>query len=556
MQKRIYFNFLALILLCTLLLATSFSLLFFNASRSQEMATTRTKAYLMAELLNQGIDNFPIETARITIIAPDGLVLMDSHATAEQMGSRADREEIRQALQSGTGEAIRNSGVLDGATFYYAIRLQDGNVLRLSRTLNSLSEVFTTILPALIAVTAFILVSSHIIARTLTRKIIKPLSDMDLESSGDNYVGLDRKGFYEELLPYLSKINNQKQEIDRQLAELKNRADTIDAITANMQEGLILLDQDGLILAANNSVLKIFNISKEKDIIRKNVLHIYRDVEFGQAVNRCLKGDHLEMALSRKGNVYSIHLNPVYSDGVCQGAIIFFIDKTQQHKAENLRREFSANVSHELKTPLTTISALSEMMANGMAKAEDFVGFATKISGQTHRLINIIEDIIRLSEFDESKVEHEFAAFDIYELAESVISSLQDKAVEKNVTLELEGQSFPLVANSRLIDELLYNIIDNGIKYNKEGGSVKVTLLSENSWCKIIVTDTGIGIPTEHQSRIFERFYRVDSSRSKRTGGTGLGLSIVKHIAEHHGGRVTLESKEGKGTTIVCYIKE
>ncbi|MCL2397386.1 MAG: PAS domain-containing protein, partial [Defluviitaleaceae bacterium] len=374
MQKRIYVNFLVLTLLCVLLLAASFSLLFFNAAQSQEMAAIRSKAYLMAEMLNQGIDNPPVETARITIIASDGLVLMDSHAAAELMGSRADRIEFKEALQDGSGESIRNSGILDGATFYYAIRLQDGNVLRLSRTLNSLGEVFTAIVPALVAVTAVVLVFAHIIARTLTRKIIKPLGAINLESSGN----IQNEDFYEELLPYLGKISNQKQEIERQLTMLKNRADTIGAITANMQEGLILLDQNGLILAANNSVLKIFNINKESDIIQKNVSHICRDIEFCQAVAKCLKGAHLEMTLLRKGSIYNIHLNPVYNDDICRGAIIFFIDKTQQHKAENLRREFSANVSHELKTPLTTISALSEMMANGMAKPEDFVGFAAK----------------------------------------------------------------------------------------------------------------------------------------------------------------------------------
>jgi len=554
-QKRIYINFLLLILFCVLFLAASFSLFFWSATQSQEMAALRSQAYLMAELVNHGGDNLLTETARVTIIASDGQVLMDSHAPAELMGSRADREEVRQALQNGSGEAIRNSGVLDGTTFYYAVRLQDGSVLRLSRTLNNLAEVFTAVLPALIAVTAIVLLFVHIVAYTLTRNIIKPLGTIDLESADDSYTSYKDNDFYEELWPYLRKINNQKQEIKRQMHALKNRADTIDAITANMQEGLILLDQNGLILATNNSVLNIFNINKESEIIHKNVLHIYRDAEFNQAVDKCLKGFHLEMTLLRNDNFYNIYLNPVYSDGNCRGAVIFFINKTEQHKAESLRREFSANVSHELKTPLTTISALSEMMANGMAKAEDFVGFAAKITGQTHRLINIIDDIIRLSKFDENKIEQEFDTFDVYELAGSVITALQDKATEKGIILKLEGCPLTLTANSRLIDELLYNLIDNGIKYNQEGGSVTVSLLSENSWCKIAVADTGIGIPQEHQSRIFERFYRADNSRSKRTGGTGLGLSIVKHIVEHHNGKIVLDSMEGEGTTIVCYIK-
>ena len=555
MQKRIYINFLVLVLFCVLLLAVSFSLLFFNAARYQEMADIRSKAELMAELLNQGIDNLPVEVTRVTIIAPDGLVLTDSHFAAELMESRADREEVIAALEAGSGEAIRVSGVLDGETFYYALRLQDGRVLRLSRTLNSLGQVFTTTLPALIAVTIVVLIAAHLLARTLTRKIIKPLSAIDLESVDDNYQTYQSQGFYEELLPYLNKITTQRQEIERQFTALKNRADTIDAITANMQEGLVLLDQNGLIVAANNSVLEIFNVHQESDIIHKNVLHIHRDVEFSEAVAECLKGQHLEMTLLRNDSIYNIYLNPVYHGGICRGAVIFFIDKTEQQKAENLRREFSANVSHELKTPLTTISALSEMMTSGMVKSADFADFAAKISGQTRRLVNIIDDIIRLSQFDENKFERDFALFDIYQLAESVILVLQDKAAEKNIALELIGEPLLITANSRLIDELLYNLIDNGIKYNTAGGSVTISLLREDDWCKITVTDTGIGIPEEHHNRIFERFYRVDGSRSKRTGGTGLGLSIVKHIAEHHQGRVVLESKQGPGTTMVCYIK-
>jgi len=236
------------------------------------------------------------------------------------------------------------------------------------------------------------------------------------------------------------------------------------------------------------------------------------------------------------------------------GAIIFILDTTEQHKAETQRKEFTANVSHELKTPLTTISALAEMMASGMAKADDVAGFSQKISDHTKRLINIIDDIIRLSEFDESKAERDFTTFDIYELAQTVIISLQDKAAEKSVSVELTGQPLQIKANSRLLDELIYNLLDNGIKYNKDGGNVTINISEENGKCKISVSDTGIGIAEEHQSRVFERFYRADASRSKKTGGTGLGLSIVKHIVEHHNGNVVLESEEGAGTTIVCYI--
>jgi len=435
LQKRIYINFSILILFCVLLLAGLFSLLFFNATRAQEMDGTRNKAYLLAAMINQGVGTPSSNgTTRITLISPSGAVVYDSHFEAEALGSRADREEVMQAFLTGFGESVRYSRTLSSYTFYYAIMLENGYVLRLSRTLYSLGEVFTIIMPTLVIITIIVMTIAYAITRTLTSRIISPLSKIGLN---DNDYDYNDKDFYEELRPYVQQINSQKQQMATQL---------------------------------------------------------------------------------------------------------------------NLRREFSANVSHELKTPLTSISALSEMMANNMVKTEDIAQFSSKISSHARRLINVIEDIIRLSEFDESKVEREFTMFDVFDLAKSVISALQDKADEKHVVLELLGEPLQLTANNRLIDELLFNLVDNGIKYNKEGGSVTIGISKEEGWCKISVADTGIGIPEEHQSRIFERFYRVDNSRSKRTGGTGLGLSIVKHITEHHNGKISLQSTERVGTTIDCYI--
>jgi len=443
MQKRIYFNFLGLILISTILLAAFFSQIFSNAARNQEIAAIRDKTYLIANILGNGnFENYlnNEDGSRITIIAYDGVVLIDSHAQAELLENRGIRPEVHQARRYGSGEAIRHSTVFFRETYYYAVRLQDGNVLRISRTLNSLGEAFTAILPVLAGITVAVLLLAHFVARRLTHEIVKPLLEIDL----DNTNNIQDKNFYEELSPYIKKINRQKQEIEQQISE--------------------------------------------------------------------------------------------------------------QNKAETQRREFSANVSHELKTPLTTIAALSEMMASGMAKIEDFSDFASRISSQTKRLINIIDDIIRLSEFDESKTEREFTTVDIYELASSVICNLNGKAAEKNVTIDLIGQPLQMTANHRLIDELLYNLIDNAIKYNQEGGKVTVDFYAENGGCKITVSDTGIGIPQKHQERIFERFYRADKSRSKKTGGTGLGLSIVKHIVGHHNGEIELESAEGAGTTIGCFF--
>lgn len=441
MLKRIFNSFAALILLSVLGLAVLFGIMFMRAARTQEMAAVQDKAYLVASLLERGeFENFVSFVAgntRMTIIAPDGWLVFDSHENANFTINRADRVEFVQAIAYGSGEAVRASATFGVDTYYYAVLLNDGNVLRLSRTFYSLGEVFLTILPDLMVITFVILVLAYFVAHRLTRNIIKPLATVDLEAptSGE---------FYSELEPFMQKIDLQRQEITDQFANLKH--------------------------------------------------------------------------------------------------------------AENQRREFTANVSHELKTPLTTISALAEMIASGMAKAEDVPDFASKISSRAKRLVALIEDIIRLSEFDESKVERSFATFDIYDLAQQVIAALQETAAAKQVTMELTGKPFGVRGNSRLLHELLYNLAENAIKYNNDGGHVTIDLRQENGKCKLSVSDTGIGIAAEHQGRVFERFYRADASRSQAISGTGLGLSIVKHIAEHHGGKVELASKEGKGTTFVCYI--
>jgi len=558
LQKRIFLNFAGLILICVVLLAVSFGLLFFRAAQSHEMDGVRDKAYLVAGLINQGnfeyIQSLDSGGTRITIISPDGWVLSDSHAGVDLTVSRNNRTEFIQAIAYGSGEAIRSSDTLGTETFYYAIRLHDESVLRLSRTLYSLGEVVISSLPGLVAVTIIILVLAYLIAHRLTRKIVKPLAQVDFDNIGTFADSALSEPLYEELWPYIKKIDYQKHEIANQLMILESRAETIEAIVGNMREGLVMLDEKGLVMTANKGALDIFEISCKDDIVHKNTRHFYRDPEFIKAVKKCLGGAHLEMNFTRNDKVYNVFLNPVIYDEKSRGAIIFFLDTTEQSKAETQRREFTANVSHELKTPLTTILALSEMMANGMAKADDVSDFSSKISNHAKRLMNIIGDIIRLSEFDENKAQKDFSTFDIYELAKLVIANLQEKAAEKSITIKLIGQPLKIRANSRLLDELMVNLIDNGIKYNKEGGNIVLSISKESGWCKISVTDTGIGISKEHKHRIFERFYRVDSSRSKKTGGTGLGLSIVKHIAEHHNGKVVLDSTEGMGTTIVCYI--
>ena len=546
MKRRIHLSFFLLVLPSVLLLSALLSLFFYNSLLNREIAAVKDCANLIADFLNRGLTidiedyiSASPEALRITVIAPDGRALLDNITDASSLQNHSGRAEVAQAFATGTGEARRFSDTLKAETYYYAIRLRDGTVLRISRTFGSLAGVFASSLPSVLIVTLFILLLAEFLARRLTRRIIKPLENIDF--AGEN------TAVYDELLPYVKKIDEQKREIKKQLAALKDRAETIEAIIGNLKEGLILLDKNGVVLTVNQTVRELFGETEQK-----NILHVRREIEFQQQVKKCLGGSEADLALERNGQVYRLFLNPVKSGDAVNGAVILFLNITEQQKAEKQRVEFSANVSHELKTPLTTIFALSEMIESGMAKDEDIKGFAARITEQAGRLINIIEDIIRLSEFDEGGVQNQNTVFDLYELAETVINAWRDNA--RDIAILLSGERFEIEANRRMIDELLYNLIDNGVKYNKEGGRVTVTLAHEDGLYSISVSDTGIGIPQKHFERVFERFYRIDKSRNKKTGGAGLGLSIVKHITEYHGGRVELISEEGIGATVICYF--
>ncbi|MCL2055538.1 MAG: ATP-binding protein [Oscillospiraceae bacterium] len=368
------------------------------------------------------------------------------------------------------------------------------------------------------------------------KRIIKLLESIDFDN--------DSPETYDNLAPFVKKITNQKKALRHEIEIQKNRADTIEKITENMKAGLVMIDRSYKVLSANKSAFDIFGA----DLLGKNLLHICRDTEFQSGLKSCFAGDESESSLSKDGKVYNVFCRAANDIG-----IILLVDHTVRYEAEKLRREFSANVSHELMTPLTTISALAEMIGNGMARGEDIVGFASKISAQSKRLIEIIDDIIKISKFDENRFEKEYSEFELNKLALTIIEALRLKAEEKNVSLNLESEKIKLRANKRMIDELLYNLIDNAIKYNKDGGSVSVSLDSTGGFCSITVADTGIGIPHKHLNRVFERFYRVDKSRSKETGGTGLGLSIVKHIVEYHGGNVSIKSGKD-GTSITALL--
>ena len=526
MRKRI-FRFMSLVIL----LCVSLLLLLWGVGLRNEFDTQ----------IRQGL-----ETIRVSLITETGEVIYDS-AEGKTLDNHKERPEVLEAMQKGYGESQRHSETFGGEAYYYAVKIADGDILRLALSGRSVSELLRQFVPTILLCIGIVLVIALLSARWFTDKIISPITELHDD-------GKDKRGFhdaYDELVPFVKTIEKQQEAIIGHCADLEDQAAMTRAITESMKEGLILVDGNGRIRSLNRSALEIFQV---ENVNNTDLRYLCRNRDFLDAARKCLAGVNTEIRFDRHNTTYTVYMHPVYGCDQIKGAVILLLDTTEKRKAEEQRREFSANVSHELKTPLTAISALAEMIATDLADKEDIKDFALRISGQVRRLINIIDDVIRLSEFDECKVDSASSSFDVRELAQAVLTSLKEKADERRITLELHGERMFLTANERMIDELLYNLVDNAIKYNTDNGSVTVTLAERDGGHVISVSDTGMGIPEEQQSRVFERFYRADQARSQRISGTGLGLSIVKHIIEHHAGRLTLESSQ-QGTTITCWFK-
>lgn len=484
-----------------------------------------------------------IRELRVTVLNQAGDVLFDSERDPQGLENHLQRAEVQQALRTGWGEGERYSDTMGRPSYYYAEVMQDGHVLRLAYTMDSLSSWVSKPLTSLLASIGAAILFASLLAKRLTRSVVAPINRLDLS-------GPLPKG-YEELMPLYRRIEGQRKELAEQEIEVEERRAIITAISENMREGFLLLDRDGRILLANDSVLRMFD---QKEAAGKSAQSLCREPDFTQEVRRCLSGQKGECTLNIKGRLYQVLLNPIYQDAV-NGAVVLFIDVTQRRNAEQQRKEFSANVSHELKTPLTTISVLSELMADGKVSQEEMLPFAKRVKQQSDRLVNIVNDIIKLSSFDEGKASGEFGPVDIRELCLNVAEILRDKAAHRQVSLSLEGEGELEVWGDRgMLDEMLFNLVDNAIKYNVEGGSVVLSYERTAKECLIRVRDTGIGIAQAHLGHVFERFYRADKSRSKKTGGTGLGLSIVKHVAEYHAGRVEVQSVEGEGSVFICHL--
>jgi len=495
------------------------------------LAVTGTEQFGNAFLENVEADRF-----RVTWIDTDGTVLFDSRVDESTMENHADREEIREAFAAGSGSAVRTSSTLTEQTYYEARRITDGTVLRISANQASAWALMMDLLWPIILIAVLAIGLSLILARRMAKNIVEPLNKLNLEQPLSNDT-------YEELSPLLRRINQQHLQIDAQMRKLQRKTDEFIQITSHMQEGLVVLDKETHIRSINSAAMRIFNA--EESCVGSSFFQVNRSNTLRQALNDALDRGHGSVMQELESRVYRFDMSSIQSDGNLLGAVILAVDVTESQNAEQMRREFSANVSHELKTPLQGIIGSAELLESGMVKPEDTPRFVGHIRKEASRLVNLIEDIIRLSQLDEG-VEMPAEQVDMLQLAEDVKEILAPSAAEKQVSISVSGTGFTVIGVRRMLHEVIYNLCDNAIKYNVPGGSV--TIHAENN--RLIVSDTGIGIPAEHKDRIFERFYRVDKSHSKASGGTGLGLSIVKHAAAYHNAEISLESAPGKGTAI------
>lgn len=477
---------------------------------------------------------------RITLVDKDGTVLYDSEADAATLDNHAEREEIRAAMENGEGISMRYSKTLTEKTVNYAQRLSDGTVLRVSTEQYTVITILMGMLQPVLFIMLVALILTLVLSSRVSKAIIEPINRLDLDVPENNDT-------YEELTPLLRKIADQKRTIEEQLTDAHKKQKEFNLITENMSEGFLVIDQDANLLTYNSSALMLLNMKPSTD---RSVLLFCRAKEFRDVISDVLSGKRAENIMVRDERSYSLIANPVFENEIVIGAVVVILDITEREKRDTLRREFTANVSHELKTPLTSISGFAELMKEGDVSEENVIDFSGSIYDEAQRLITLVNDIIKISELDEQSISFENEIVDVYELSEEVISRLENEAGKKNITFHLIGDRAEIMGVRKILDEMLYNLCDNAIKYNKEGGTVDIVVNQTGERVNVIVRDTGIGIPPAHQSRVFERFYRVDKSHSKKVGGTGLGLAIVKHGAMYHHAKISMESAVDVGTTI------
>lgn len=538
---RSVFSTSVMVLAATLVIITSFFYGYFNSLQIKELKDALSVASTGTEQSGEAyLGNLSSGDYRFTWIAADGEVLFDSMAEKAEMDNHLNREEISEAFKTGFGSSTRNSATLTEETLYEARLLSDGTVLRISTDRASVFSLLMGMLYPVIIVIIIAVVISAILAHKMAKKIIEPLNRLDLDNPTENNA-------YEEISPLLVRIHKQNMKIEEKAAELNRRKEEFGFITENMREGLILLDKNRSILTINPAAMKLFGA--EENCTGKDFLTIERRTDVSGAIEESLRNGHSEIRITRKEREYQLDISRIETGGETVGTVILCFDITEQANAERLRREFSANVSHELKTPLQSITGSAELIENGLVKQEDLPRFVGHIREEAARLIRLVEDIIKLSQLDEGG-EMPKEKTSLLALSREVCGIVGDSARERGIGISVSGDEGYILGVKQLLFEVIYNLCDNAVKYNRDGGSVDVKISETEEEVRLVVSDTGVGIPAEQQPRVFERFYRVDKSHSRKSGGTGLGLSIVKHGVALHNGKITMKSEENKGTEI------
>ena len=549
MKNKIFRALVALaamaVLLASLLITFVVSQDFFNETKKELSQEARYISMGLASGGDDYLNKIAAENTgdvRVTLIDSDGTVLFDNRAEATTLENHAMRREVMEAIASGSGEEERFSDTLDKTTYYYAVRLEDGKILRLARTIDSIYKSVMQMTPFMLGIVILVAALASVVARRLTKNLVQPLDDVNLDEPLDNDT-------YDELAPFLTRIAKQKRQLSKNLAKLRSKQEELTIITNNMNEGMVLLNGHQNVLFINESAAKIFGFDA-KDVIGKNILTVDRAQEVQDLLQKVAAAGSGEGLYEKDKRFYQLSGSSVNGSG----SVILIYDVTEKMAAEQMRREFSANVSHELKTPLQSILGYAEIMKNGLVKDEDKQRFLERIHAEAENMIELIQQIMELSRLDENKSVGDFVGIDLYAMAQNIAARLKYKADKRGIALDVAGGNAVVCGVQSVLSEVVYNLVDNAIKYNKDNGRVSVKVADGADGVTVSVSDTGIGIGAADRERVFERFYRADKSHNKETGGTGLGLSIVKHGVLYHKGRVDLESELGKGTTITIVL--
>lgn len=549
MTKRIFTAIVLVTVVILLLSSALISVVLYEDLETQFFNELKSEAHTIAVALESGLpaegylpalEPARVTDLRVTWVAASGEVLYDSDADETTMENHLAREEIAEALQNGYGDSTRNSATISKKTIYYACRLSDGTVLRVSGTQDSVFGILFNILKPMAWVLLAAVGLALVLSYRVSKRVVRPLNELDLEHP-------QKVETYDELTPLLEKISAQNRQIRAQMEQLRRSQEEFAAVTGHMSEGLLVIDAKMRLLFCNEAAKRLLHIGQAET---QSLLTVNRSAPFREAAEEALQGKHAQESVTLDGRIYQLMANPAYDGETLTGAVLLLLDVTEREDRERLRREFTANVSHELRTPLTSISGFAELIREGLAKQEDIPRFADRICKESQRLLALIEDILRLSQLDEGGTTEEKTPQKLDELAVSVVQQLAPVAKEKGISITVDTVPCEVMGVRRVLEELIYNLCDNAVKYNRPKGSVKVTAKPIDGVPTLIVADTGIGIPEAEQERVFERFYRVDKSHSKAIGGTGLGLSIVKHAAAFHNAEIKMQSELGKGTEI------